>query len=267
MCDNLFNHLQFCKKSSKIKQNTNNDFMSGHSKWHNIQGRKGKQDAKRGNVFSKYAKKISVIAKTGGGSLDTNFVLRMLLEKAKKEGMPKENIERAIKAGTGELKDAAQVEDLLYEGFGPGGTAIMIKILTDNKNRTAPEIKKLLSDHGGSMGGAGSVQWMFQQWGMLRVDKSQIKIGFEDFEMQMIEAGAEDIFSDIENIEIKTKVENLQKVVQRLKAIGAEPESTWLEWVAKDKIPVDAGVTEKLQNLFMDLEGHDDVEDYYTNAE
>lgn len=241
--------------------------MSGHSKWHNIQGRKGKQDAKKGNVFSKYAKKISVVAKTGGGNLDANFALRVLVEKAKKEGMPKDNIERAIKAGTGELKDVAQFEELMYEGFGPGGTALMIKILTDNKNRTAPEIRKILADYGGSLGGSGSVQWMFQQWGMVRVDKGQIKISYEDFEMQMIEAGAEDIFSDAEKIEIKTKVESLQKVVQKLKEIGAEPESFWLEWASKEKVPVNSEITEKLQNLFVDLESHDDVEDYFTNAE
>jgi len=241
--------------------------MSGHSKWHNIQGRKGKQDAKRGNVFSKYAKKISIVAKTGGGSLDTNFALRMLLEKAKKEGMPKDNIERAIKAGTGELKGAAQVEEALYEGFGPGGTALLIKILTDNKNRTAPEIKHLLANHGGSMGGAGSVQWMFGLWGIVRLIKDQIKMSYEDFEMQMIEIGAEDISEDEGEVEIRTKVENLQAVIHKLKEMNIEPESSGLEWIAKEKLPVSPEVTEKLQNLFGALEEHDDVEDYYTNAE
>jgi YebC/PmpR family DNA-binding regulatory protein len=241
--------------------------MSGHSKWHNIQGRKGKQDAKRGNVFSKYAKKISIVAKTGGGSLDTNFALRMLLEKAKKEGMPKDNIERAIKTGTGELKGAAQVEEALYEGFGPGGTALLIKILTDNKNRTAPEIKHLLANHGGSMGGAGSVHWMFGLWGIVRLLKEQIKISYDDFEMQMIDIGAEDISEDEGEVEIRTKVENLQKIIHKLKEMGVEPESSGLEWIAKEKLPVSPEVTEKLQNLFGALEEHDDVEDYYTNAE
>jgi len=244
--------------------------MSGHSKWHNIQGRKGKQDAKRGNVFSKFAKKISVVTKAGGGSLDTNFALRMLIEKAKKEGMPRENIDRAIKAGTGELKDVVQVEELLYEGFGPGGTAIMIKILTDNKNRTAPEIKKLLSDHGGSMGGSGSVQWMFQQWGIIRIEKSKIKmknLGLDIFELGLIEAGAEDIYSNEEEFEIKTKVENLQKVLIKIKEMGIESDSSGIEWVAKEKLSVSSEITEKLQSLFADLEDHDDVEDYFTNAE
>jgi YebC/PmpR family DNA-binding regulatory protein len=258
-------------KGGKIELRLNNfESMSGHSKWHNIQARKGKQDAKKGNVFSKYAKKIAVAARAGGGSLDTNFSLRILVEKAKKEGMPKDNIERAIKAGTGELKDTAQVEELMYEGFGPGGTALMIQILTDNKNRTSPEIKKILADHGGSMGGAGNVQWMFGQWGMVRVGNEQLaisKFGLDDFEMQMMDAGAEDILVFDGKIEIKTKVENLQKVLSRLKGINIEPESSWLEWIAKDKVKVDAATTEKLQNLFGAMEEHDDVEDYFTNAE
>ncbi len=244
--------------------------MSGHSKWHNIQARKGKQDAKKGNVFSKYAKKISIVAKTGGGNLDTNFTLRMLIEKARKEGMPKDNIDRAIKSGTGELKGVAQVEELMYEGFGPGGTAIMIKILSDNKNRTAPEIKKILSDHGGSMGGAGSVQWMFQQWGVAEVEMSVLSekgIKKEDLEMDLIEAGAEDIWEEEGMLEIKTKVENLHKLTDKLNALGIPVKDSGLRWIAKDRVVVDAVVTEKLQNLFSVLEEHDDVEDYYTNAE
>jgi len=244
--------------------------MSGHSKWHNIQARKGKQDAKKGNVFSKYAKKISIVAKTGGGNLDTNFTLRMLIEKARKEGMPKDNIDRAIKSGTGELKGVAQVEELMYEGFGPGGTAIMIKILSDNKNRTAPEIKKILSDHGGSMGGAGSVQWMFQQWGVAEVEMSVLSekgIKKEDLEMDLIEAGAEDIWEEEGMLEIKTKVENLHKLTDKLNALGIPVKDSGLRWIAKDRVLVDAAVTEKLQNLFSILEEHDDVEDYYTNAE
>ena len=240
--------------------------MSGHSKWASIKHKKAAVDARRGKVFTKLIKEITIAVRVGGKDPDANSRLRTAILTAKAANMPQENIQRAIKKGSGELPGVAY-EEAFYEGYGPGGIAVLLNILTDNKNRTAPEIKKLLSDHGGSMGGAGSVQWMFQQWGMLRVVKSQIKSAFEDFEMQMIEAGAEDIFPDTEKIEIRTKVENLQKVVQRLKALGTEPESTWLEWMAKDKVPVDAEVTEKLQNLFVDLEEHDDVEDYFTNAE
>jgi len=244
--------------------------MSGHSKWHNIQARKGKQDAKRGNLFSKFAKKIAIAAKMGGGNLDANFSLRLAIDKAKEIGMPKDNIDRAIKAGTGELKDAAQVEELMYEGFGPGGTAILIKILTDNKNRTAPEIKRILSDRGGSMGGAGSVQWMFEQWGVVRISNSKFLISNlnkDDFEMKMIETGAEDIVQDDEEIVIKTKMNNLQKVLGKVKEMNLEADSSGLEWIAKDKVQVTPEIAEKLQNLFGELEEHDDVEEYFTNAE
>lgn len=244
--------------------------MSGHSKWHNIQARKGKQDARKGDVFSKYAKKISIVAKMGGGSLDTNFALRLLIEKAKKEGMPKDNIDRAIKSGTGELKGAAQVEELMYEAYGPGGVAILIKCLTDNKYRTSAEIKHLITANGGSMGGAGSVQWMFQQWGVAEVEMSVLSekgIKKENLEMDLIEAGAEDIWEEEGVMEIKTKVENLHKLVDKLNALGIPVKDSGLRWIAKDKVPVDVAVTEKLQNLFSALEEHDDVEDYYTNAE
>lgn len=241
--------------------------MSGHSKWHNIQARKGKQDAKKGNIFSKLAKKIAMAAKNGGASLDTNFSLRLAIDKAKAVGMPKDNIDRAIKTGTGELKADTQVEELLYEGFGPGGTAVMIKILTDNKNRTLPDVKGILSDHGGSIAGPGAVQWMFQYWGVLRVGKEKIISSRDDFDLQMIEAGAEDIADDDGNIEIKTKVENLQKVSIKIKELGIEPESSSLEWVAKEKVAVTPEVQEKLINLFGELDEHDDVEDYFTNAQ
>lgn len=244
--------------------------MSGHSKWHNIQARKGKQDAKRSNLFSKFAKKISIAAKMGGGNSDTNFSLRLAIEKAKEVGMPKDNIDRAIKAGTGELKDATQVEELMYEGFGPGGTAILVKILTDNKNRTAPEIKKILSSHGGSMGGAGSVQWMFEQWGVVRISNSKFleaNLDRDDFELALIESGAEDIVDEDGEIVIKAKVTNLQSVLEKVKAIGIEPDSSGLEWIAKDKVRVSPEITEKLQSLFGELEDHDDAEDYFTNAE
>ncbi|MFH2018994.1 MAG: YebC/PmpR family DNA-binding transcriptional regulator [bacterium] len=244
--------------------------MSGHSKWHNIQARKGKQDAKRGNLFSKFAKKITLAAKIGGGNPETNFALRLALDKGKGVGMPKENLERAVKAGTGELKDVAQLEELLYEGFGPGGTAVMVKILTDNKNRVSSEIKRILADNGGSLGGSGSVQWMFEQFGIARINNEQLtinKIERDDFEMQMIEAGAEDISEEGGIVEIRTKIENLQSVLGKIKEMGIEPESSCLEWIAKDKVSISLEIQDKLMRLFEELEEHDDVEDYFTNAE
>jgi YebC/PmpR family DNA-binding regulatory protein len=241
--------------------------MSGHSKWHNIQGRKGKQDAKRSNLFSKFAKKITVAAKTGGGDAEANFSLRLAIEKAKDVGMPKDNIERAIKLGSGDSKDVAIVEELLYEAYGPGGAAIIIKILTDSKNRTAAEIKHLLSKQGGTFGASGSVQWMFQHLGVVRIKKGKISTNRDEFELLMIESGAEDIAEDEELLEIKTKVENLQKIINKLKELNIETESAAPEWVAKEKVKVSTEIVEKLQNLFGELEEHDDVEDYYTNAE
>src|SRR3989338_6283409 len=146
--------------------------MSGHSKWHNIQGRKGKQDAKRSNLFTKFAKGITVAAQSVGGDSEMNFSLRIAIEKAKAVGMPKDNIERAIKRGTGEL-EGAQIEEVIYEGYGPGGVAVLVKCLTDNKNRTVSDIKHIFSVHGGSMAGAGSVMWMFQQMGVIEISKEQ----------------------------------------------------------------------------------------------
>lgn len=240
--------------------------MSGHSKWHNIQVRKGKQDAKKANVFTKYAKGITIAAQKGADPT-TNFSLRLAIDKAKAVSMPKDNIDRAIKRGTGELKDEAQMEEVLYEAFGPGGVAILIKVVTDNKNRTVSDIKHLLNEASGSLGGAGSVQWMFNQAGVATINKEQLTINKDEFELQIIEAGAEDISDTDGDIEIKTKVENLQKILNKLKELGIEPKDSGIKWIAKDSIEVSPDVQEKLVDLFAELEAHDDVEDYYTNAE
>lgn len=241
--------------------------MSGHSKWHNIQARKGKQDAKRGNVFSKYSKLITVAAKNSGGDPETNFSLRLAMEKARSVGVPKDNIERAIKTGTGELK-GDQIEEQLYECYGPGGVAILIKTVTDNKNRTVAEIKHLLALNGGSMGGIGSVLWMFQQFGIIEIKDLKSKITNRDeFELSLIDVGAEDFEEINSDLIIRTKVENLQPVLQKLKAMGIIVDESRLEWVAKDKIKVATEVEEKLDKLLEALSNHDDVEDFFTNAE
>ena len=240
--------------------------MSGHSKWHNIQARKGAQDAKKANVFTKYAKGITIAAQKGGDPT-TNFSLRLAIDKAKEVSMPKDNIDRAIKRGTGELKGEAQMEEALYEAFGPGGVAILVKAVTDNKNRTVSDLKHMLNEAGGSLGGAGSVQWMFQQWGAITIDKGQVAKSKDELELELIEAGAEDISETEDEIEIKTKVDHLQKVVNKLKELGIEPKEFGIKWVAKDTVPVSDEVGAKLGELFAELEAHDDVEDYFTNAE
>lgn len=241
--------------------------MSGHSKWHNIQARKGKQDAIRSNQFSKVSKLISIAAR-GGGDPDANFSLRLAIEKAKEVGMPKDNIERAIKKGTGE-GGGAVIEEVIYEGYGAGGVAVLVKVLTDNKNRAVSDIKHLFSEAGGTMGGAGSVMWMFQQLGVITVDKARLegKISRDDFDLQMIDAGAEDIEEAGELLDIKTKIENFQKVLNKVKELGVEPAESGLQWVAKDKVPVSEEVRGKLEKLFGSFEDNDDVSDYYTNAE
>jgi len=242
--------------------------MSGHSKWHNIQARKGKQDAKRGNIFSKCSKLITVAVKSGGGDMETNFSLRLAIEKARSVGVPKENIERAIKAGTGELK-GGQIEEQLYECYGPGGVAILIKTVTDNKNRTVSDIKHLLAESGGSMGGSGSVLWMFQQFGVIEIKdvKSKIKNRGE-FELSLIDVGAEDFIDGVENdLVIRTKVENLQMALDKIKELGITADESRLEWVARDKVKIGVNAEEKLDKLLEELSNHDDVEDFFTNAE
>lgn len=245
--------------------------MSGHSKWHNIQARKGKQDAKRSNLFTKFAKAITVAAQKGGGDPSMNFSLRLAIEKSKEIGMPKENIERAVKRGTGELNDGTRMEEGLYEAFGPGGVAILVKVVTDNKNRTSSDIKHIVSEHGGNMAGSGSVQWMFDQWGVIIIASSQLdqrNISREEFELQLIENGAEDIKNGEEGqIEIRSKVENFQKTLNFIRDKGIEVSDSGLQWIAKDPMPVTLEIEEKLNNLFGDLEENDDVEDYFTNAE
>jgi YebC/PmpR family DNA-binding regulatory protein len=238
--------------------------MSGHSKWHNIQGRKGKQDAIRSNQFTKLAKAITIAVQNGADPA-ANFSLRLAIDKAKEGGMPKDNIDRAIKRGTGELKDGLPMEELLYEAFGPGGVAILISAVTDNKNRTLPELKKILTTHGGSIAGAGSVQWMFEQWGVIVVNK-EILSDRENFEMQLIESGAEDIQDEAGEVVVKTKVENFQKVLSVVKNLAIIPQEAEIRWLPKEIVVVEPDKQESLENLFGELEAHDDVKEFYTNA-
>lgn len=242
--------------------------MSGHSKWHNIQQKKGKMDKLRSNVFTKLGRMITVAAKEGGGDANANFSLRLAIDKAKAANMPKENIERAIKRGTGELKDGAVIEETLYEGFGPGGTAFLVETLSDNKNRIVSDIKNVFIKHGGTMGGVGSVKWQFQRFGVVRISQdSRLKIQDkkDEFEMSLIDAGAGDIQESEMGVEIKCPVEKFQKVLEVMEKYYLEPESSGIEWVAKEPVSLDAGVSEKVQSLYEALEEMDDVREVYTN--
>lgn len=243
--------------------------MSGHSKWHNIQARKGKQDAKRANAFTKLAKLITIAAQKGGDP-EMNFSLRLAIEKAKAVSMPKDNIDRAVARGTGADGAGVQMEEALYEGFGPSGVAVLVKVVTDNKNRTLAEVKHILSEHGGSLAGQGSVAWMFHQWGMITLKKDELAKASADqeaFEMELIDAGVEDIKDgEGDAMDIRTKVENLQKVLNVLKEKGVRVAESGIQWIAKDTIPTPKEVEDKLGELFAALEENDDVEDYFTNA-
>ncbi len=239
--------------------------MSGHSKWHNIQGRKGKQDALRSNLFTKHAKAIALAARKGGVDPATNFSLRLAIDRSRADGMPKDNIERAVKRGAGDSGEA-EMEEYIYEAFGPGGVAIMLKAVTDNKNRTISDVKHIMSVHGGSFASAGSVQWMFTECGLVTIGTEYLANGRLELELKLIEAGAEDITDVPEGIVVKSKVEHLQKILHELKELQITPLRSGIEWVAKDVVMVDQETGKKLEDLFGALEAHDDIEDYFTNA-
>jgi len=243
--------------------------MSGHSKWSKIQHKKGKADAQRGNLFTKLCKAITMAAKDGGGDVDMNFSLRMAVDKAKAGNVPKDNIDRAIKRGTGELKDGEEIVEIVYEGYGPGGIAVLVETLTDNKNRTVSEVKSAFTKNNGSVGGPGSVQWQFERLGVVAISNNQLAINNldkEELELSLIEAGASDILEFDEHIEIRCPMEKFQSVLEALKEKGiTEPEDAGLKWVAKEEVAVDNATAEKMEKLYDALDELDDVQEIYTN--
>lgn len=235
--------------------------MSGHSKWHNIRLRKGVNDAKRGALFTRLGKAITVAAKLGGGEMETNFKLRLAIEKAKAANMTKDNIEKAIKRGTGEA-DGGPIETITYEGFGPDGVAIIIECLTDNRNRTSSDMKHILSKHGGNLGGPKSVSWMFEQKGVIRIATID-----EQLELELIDAGADDIVKEKDSVIIYTDPSDLKKITELLDAKHCAVEYAEVEWVAKEKKTITQDQKTNLEKLFDALEESEDVNDYYSNAE
>lgn len=239
--------------------------MSGHSKWANIKSTKSAADAKRSSLFTKLAKSITVAAREKGGDPDTNFSLRLAIEKAKSANMPKDNIERAIKRGSGEIKGEI-IEELTYEGFGPGSTALIIKCLSDNKNRTAQDMKHLLTRYGGSLGGPNSVIWQFEQKGVIRLDKEKLTgKNLDELELKIIDLGARDIVPEEDSLVIYTKNEDLPKVSSGLRNMGLESDYAEIEYVPKEKISLSPELVKKNQELFEALDEAEDVDNYYTN--
>jgi len=242
--------------------------MSGHSKWHNIQGRKGKQDKLKANQFTKIGRMITLAAREGGNDLGANFGLRLAIEKARAVNMPKDNIDRAVKRGTGELNDGAHLEEIMYEGFGSHGVAFLVDAFTDNKNRTAGEIKHAFSSYGGSLGAPGSVQWQFERKGIVRIAENQkevVRAKMSDIELSLIDAGIDDMIESDYGFEIICPVPQFQKVLEVVQSYGIAPEESGLEWLPKETMQLDSDAAEKVAALYDILDDMDDVRAVYTN--
>jgi YebC/PmpR family DNA-binding regulatory protein len=238
--------------------------MSGHSKWHTIKHKKGAADAKRGQMFTKLIKEISIAARLGGGDQESNPRLRTAILKAKGSNMPKDNIDRAIKKGTGEL-EGVNYEEILYEAYGPGGVAILIDILTDNKNRAAAEIRNLLNKGGGNLGSAGSVAYLFKRKGLIDFDPAKHKE--DDILAVAIDAGAEDVTNDGETIEVTTGPDDFYKVLKALETAGFAQTMAELARVPDSTVTLDNDKTQKALRLVEHLEDHEDVQSVATNLE
>ena len=237
--------------------------MAGHSHSANIAVRKGKQDAARAKLFSKLSRYIIIAARAGGGDPETNLKLRYAIDKARAVSMPRDNIERAIKRGTGELEGAA-MEELVYEGFGPGGTAVIVDVLTDNRNRTNGEVRKIFERGGGNMGGPGSVAYMFDRKGVFVIPASATT---EDALMNVIlEAGAEDMKRDGDNFEVLSDVTAFSAVQEALEKAGIKPETAEIQQVPKAVVEVDVEAGKKVVRMLELLDEHDDVQNVYCNA-
>jgi YebC/PmpR family DNA-binding regulatory protein len=237
--------------------------MSGHSHWATIRRKKGAADAKKGAIFTRLAREIVMAAREGGGEADSNFRLVLAIEKARAGNMPKENIERAIKRGTGDDKDGAVFEEITYEGFGPHGVALMLECVTDNRNRAVAEIRHLLSRSGGNMAEAGAVGWQFSRNSYFSFPASQLNFD-KAFELA-VEAGAEDVQEDGENIEIFGPVEAFKKISDALKKAGVAPDDAGLRMIAKQDMELPVEHTLSVLRTIESLEELDDIQNVFHN--
>ncbi|MCA1629409.1 MAG: YebC/PmpR family DNA-binding transcriptional regulator [Acidobacteria bacterium] len=236
--------------------------MSGHSKWHTIKHKKGALDAKRGKVFTKLIKEITVAARVGGGDPDANARLRKAVSDAKGANMPNDTIARAIRRGTGE-EEGVSYEEITYEGYGPGGVAVMVDSMTDNRNRTVAEIRHMFSKNGGNLGTTGAVNWMFEKKGYIVVAKSA-KPEDELFEI-VTDAGAEDLRDDGDNFEIITSPDDFDAVLEAVKKAGLEPEVAEVELLPKEYKKLEGQEAKQMLKLMESLEDHDDVQKVSAN--
>lgn len=237
--------------------------MSGHSKWSTIKRKKAVVDAKRGKIFTRLGRDVSNAAREGGDP-ETNFTLRLAIDKAKAANMPKENIERAIKRGTGELK-GEELEEVTYEAYAPGGVALLLEVVTDNRNRSLADIKHVLNKHNGNMAEPGSVSWQFEQKGYMTLDAEQHD--FDDVFMLAADAGADDVQSGDGMIEVFTPREHLQAVQKALVENGLQIDEARLDWVPKIPVPLEPDDALKVMSVIELLEELDDMQTVYSNLD
>ncbi|MDC7123916.1 MAG: YebC/PmpR family DNA-binding transcriptional regulator [Spirochaetales bacterium] len=238
--------------------------MSGHSKWHTIKHKKGAADAKRGKIFTKIIKEITVAARIGGGDIEANPRLRTVVLKARDANMPKDNIERAIKKGTGDLEGVSYTEGM-YEGYGSGGVAILVETLTDNKNRTAADVRSIFSKAGGNLGDTGCVSYMFNRKGVITF--SSETCSEDEIFNAALEAGADDVVADEDVIEVFTSPEDFEAVRDTLEEAGFKREMAEISMIADQKVTLDDEKTRKVLRLIDNLEDNDDVQNVYSNMD
>ena len=238
--------------------------MAGHSKWANIQHRKGREDSRRAKMFTKYGREITVSARMGGGDPDANPRLRSAINEARKNSMPNDNINRAIERGAGS-GDASQLDEMVFEGYGPGGVAMLVEVLTDNKARTTPEIRHLFSKLGGNMSEAGSVSWQFTKRGYVQIPKAGLKE--EALAESVIEAGGEDYEDEGEFWGVLTAADELHAVREELEGRGHEIESAKLIMTPDNEIQAEGEILTGLMRLMEGFDDHDDVQNVWTNAD
>lgn len=241
--------------------------MAGHSKWANVKHRKARMDAQKGKIFTKLAREIIVAAREGGGDIDTNFRLRLAVQKARENNMPNDNIQRAIQKGAGGL-EGDSYDQANYEGYASGGVAVLLEVLTDNRNRTVADIRHLFSRHGGSLGESGCVAWMFERKGLFIVKKEGLGIGEDDLMLIALEAGAEDVKEEDDTYSIITPPELFEEVKEYLNKQNIAVESAELTMLPQNTVEIDnPDEVKRILNLMEALEDNDDVQNVYANFE
>jgi len=235
--------------------------MAGHSKWANIKHRKGAQDAKRGKIFTKLIKEITVAAKLGGAELESNARLRMAIDKAKQSNMPKDNIDRAIKKGTGDL-DGVTYEEGTFEGYGPGGVAVLVEFMTDNRTRTVADVRHIFSKHGGNLGVSGSVSFLFDRKGLIAFDSD---CDFDTIFEAALEAGAEDVKDEGDAYEVLTDPSDFIEVRESLESKGLKGQTAEITMIPQTMVKLEGKPAEQMLKMMEKLEDYDDVQNVYAN--